>query len=665
MSLSKETIFLRLLNDDDKQAVLLTAVEAVCAGDSLSGIVYTVDPESFQQVPGSPFAYWVSERVRKLFNELPPFESEGRAVKQGLATADDFRFVRAWWEVAPAKILTGTVETTPEEFRRQTFYGKKWAFFAKGGPYSPYYADLHLVVNWERDGSEIRSFVDPDTNRTFSRPQNIDFYFRPGLTWSYRTHRLCLQELPKGVVISVRGSGLYADLKTLHIWLGLGNSRLLDFLVKVTLGREDHPQFDQGDLKLMPFPKFDASSSEELSRLALEGLQNEKQIASSREESLTFTIPALLQMCGSTLADSSSAWQMHIDAAAYKRAENERRIDRIAQRLYAVDSESEMKQIGSGSSPVCLSDSPDADADGYAAGESSISEVQVHTADVISYMLGCVFGRWDVRLATGEREAPPLLDPFAPLPACSPGMLTGEDGMPARKTPPNYPLRIDWDGILVDDPDHDDDIVKCVRDLFILIWKDRAEAIERETCEIFGVGDLRDYFRKPTAGGFWSSHISRYSKSGRKAPIYWLLQSSRKNYALWLYYPRLDRDLIHKARLNYVEPKLRLEENRLAQLKADRANAGVAGREAKQIEKQLERQEALLTELHDFHDKLKRAAELNLTPDLDDGVVLNIAPLWELVPWAEAKKYWQELMAGKYEWSSIGKQLRERGLVRE
>ena len=49
---------------------------------------------------------------------------------------------------------------------------------------------------------------------------------------------------------------------------------------------------------------------------------------------------------------------------------------------------------------------------------------------------------------------------------------------------------------------------------------------------------------------------------------------------------------------------------------------------------------------------------------VNDGVVLNIAPLWELVPWREAKKYWEELLDGKYEWSSIGKQLREKGLVK-
>ena len=239
-------------------------------------------------------------------------------------------------------------------------------------------------------------------------------------------------------------------------------------------------------------------------------------------------------------------------------------------------------------------------------------------------------------------------------------------GAVAQPTIPDseYPLRIDWDGILVDDPDHPDDIVRRVRDVLELLWGERAGAIEQEACEILGVSELRDYFRKPAAGGFWLDHVRRYSKSRRKAPIYWLLQSSKKSYGLWLYYHRLDKDLLFKALVNYVEPKIRLEEGKLEGLRAQRAAAGTSGREAKQIERQLDRQEAFLAELYDFRDKLRRAADLGLEPDLNDGVILNIAPLWELVPWKEAKATWEELLAGKYEWSAVGKQLREKGLVK-
>ena len=49
--------------------------------------------------------------------------------------------------------------------------------------------------------------------------------------------------------------------------------------------------------------------------------------------------------------------------------------------------------------------------------------------------------------------------------------------------------------------------------------------------------------------------MSRYSKSRRKAPIYWLLQSSKKNYALWIYYHRLDKDILFKARHERRRPE--------------------------------------------------------------------------------------------------------------
>jgi hypothetical protein len=226
-----------------------------------------------------------------------------------------------------------------------------------------------------------------------------------------------------------------------------------------------------------------------------------------------------------------------------------------------------------------------------------------------------------------------------------------------------YPISIAWEGILVDDPSHRYDHILSLREVFDVIWEGQGAQIEKETCEILGIKDLRDYFRKPGKGGFWDDHIARYSKSRRKAPIYWLLQSSKKNYAIWLYYHRLDKDILSKALVNYVEPKIRLETTRLETLLSDKAAAGESSKDGKRLAKDAERQEDFLSELRDFEDKLRRAANLHLDPDLNDGVVLNIAPLHELVPWKEAKKYWDELLAGKYEWSAIGKQLREKGLV--
>ena len=158
----------------------------------------------------------------------------------------------------------------------------------------------------------------------------------------------------------------------------------------------------------------------------------------------------------------------------------------------------------------------------------------------MSYVVGPLVGRWPRQAdrSSWNDSRGCVFDPYLTL-------------QPGR----NGSTIVRQDGIIPDDPDHSDDIVRRVREVLELIWKDRADAIEKEACEILGVKELRDYFRKPGKGGFWDDHVSRYSKSRRKAPIYWLLQSSKKNYGLWLYYHRLDKDILFKARQNYVEPE--------------------------------------------------------------------------------------------------------------
>ena len=254
-------------------------------------------------------------------------------------------------------------------------------------------------------------------------------------------------------------------------------------------------------------------------------------------------------------------------------------------------------------------------------------------------------------------------------------MLQGDDGLPLLTAPPGYPLRIGSDGIIPDDEHHPEDVIRRVREVLELIWKDKAASIEKEACDILGVKELRDYFRKPGKGGFWDDHVSRYSKSRRKAPIYWLLQSSKKNYGLWLYYHRLDKDILFKTVQpgGPVQTKISLEQTKLGTLRTQKTDLGAA-KGVKKLDKDIEKQELFVAELQDFEAKLRRAANLDFgkdldsgvvyDPDLNDGVVLNIAPLWELVPWKEAKNYWDALLAGEYEWSSMGKLLRKKGLVK-
>jgi hypothetical protein len=237
--------------------------------------------------------------------------------------------------------------------------------------------------------------------------------------------------------------------------------------------------------------------------------------------------------------------------------------------------------------------------------------------------------------------------------------------LPRPCLPVSMARYLDGPSVLVDCIGDANDIVGSLARSIEELWGEYGPHIERELCESLRVSQLREYFRKHTRGGFWDDHLRRYSRGHRKAPIYWLLQSSKRSYALWLYYHRLDKDLLFKALWNYVEPKIQQQVNLLKELRVQYASVGDSTKKAREFAKDIEKQEDLLFELQDFEERLRRVANLNLVPDLNDGVALNIAPLYELVPWSEAEKYWKELLEGKYEWSSIGKQLREKGLVRE
>jgi hypothetical protein len=273
----------------------------------------------------------------------------------------------------------------------------------------------------------------------------------------------------------------------------------------------------------------------------------------------------------------------------------------------------------------------------------------------LSYSVAVTFGRWDIRYATGEQAAPELPDPFAPLPVCPPGQLQNAQGLPARleDVPAAYPVRIPWDGILVDDPNHPLDIERRVREVIEIIWSGKeggptAEAIEHEACEILGVKSLRDYFRKPAA--FFADHLKRYSKSRRQAPIYWPLSTKSGSYTLWLYYHRLSNDTLYAAVTQFVEP--RIEE-------AKRAHARLHEKgdaRSKLEDKTYEETTQLIGELATFREELLRIAGF-WKPNLNDGVLITAAPLWSLFAlntWQKKlKETWQDLEKGKYDWAHL------------
>jgi hypothetical protein len=679
--MSNNSFFFRLLDSpiDSKGADLLQQITLQNQG-AHSDKTYPANPDAFGSIPGSPFAYWTDPKIRELFKTMPRLEQDGRIARVGLSTKDDFRFLRLFWEVDSIEL------------------GKIWFDFTKGGPFSPYFCDLHLVVDWENDGIRLKAFAEQRSKEIFgtgswSRWINSrEYYFRQGLTWPSRTNGFSVRILPQNSLFSVKGPAIFVpndDESYLLGLLAILNSSLFSSLLTLQLARTELAQsYEVGIIQQSPIPSGFKNAQEELSEIALESYKLVRVPFIHQETTHVFQLPRLISVEFSNLTEPIKASEEQ-ERIRQKRLENlQASIDTQVTVLYGMNIGKQINTDDIASSSV-ITPSPEEDQQPkheYDEDEdedlSPVLRPSSLVSDLLMWCLGVAFSRWDVRFALEPDLLPALGSPFDPLPCCSPGMLLSPDGLPATpgnivseawlRARPNvldlpttvngeetiadheYPLPIAWDGILVDDPDHPRDIVTAVRRALRLVCKDHADSLEQEACQILEVPDLRTYFRDPRL--FFNYHIKRYSKSRRKAPIYWMMQSARRGYAIWLYYPRLNPDLLFRAGREYVDAKISLETERLNELQL--ARAGLAGTSLKAREKQVARQADLVNEVKAFGKELDRVALLEIKPDLNDGVLLNIAPLHNLVPWKEAEKAWNELAGGKYEWSSIAKQIK-------
>src|SRR5262249_28345875 len=137
--------------------------------------VYQIRTDEFLQVPGAPFAYQSSETLRAAFANFPLIADVANP-RQGLATANDARFLRLWYEVSRARVGFGMASRADAKTS-----GRKWFPFNKGGSFRRWYGNIEHVVNWERDGREIRTTTG-EGGRVKARPQNMDFYFHPAVS---------------------------------------------------------------------------------------------------------------------------------------------------------------------------------------------------------------------------------------------------------------------------------------------------------------------------------------------------------------------------------------------------------------------------------------------------------------------------------------------------
>jgi hypothetical protein len=360
-------------------------------------------------------------------------------------------------------------------------------------------------------------------------------------------------------------------------------------------------------LKSLPFPDIEAASLV-LSTLAERAWRLRRATFTVDETARPFLLPAYLRP---RLGD----FDPPTIKAELSRIQSE--IDAIAFDLYGF-SEADRQAAGGGEGAADASADEDEAEDDEAEAEDQASSMDA----LLSWCVGVAFGRFDWRLATGEREAPPEPDPFDPLPAKSPGMLP--DGAEPFHVHP---------GILVDDPGHPHDLAHLVEEVLARV-------------DVAAPNNVRRWLQRD----FFPFHLQRYSKSRRKAPIYWPLATASGSFALWVYYPSLGSQTLYTAVNDFIEPRLKQVDGDLSALRSK------GSARTRDDERRFESLQALDLELIELRDTLLRLAP-TYRPDQDDGVQISAAPLWPLFrhkPWQKVlKETWAKLEKGDYDWAHL------------
>ena len=560
---------------------------------------YTANQDDFAKIPGSPVAYWVSSAMRGLFEEAQTINQHGKSL-QGTVTGDNDRFMRLWFEVDDCKFSILSVKDKTA----------KWFPYCKGGEFRRWYGNMSHVINWEDDGFDIRHFCDA-SGKLRSRPQNTNYFFREGITWSSLTGGLFggryLDE--KNTFSDIGPLIVLNDVSEMPVVLAYVNSKVFQEILDICCTGLHYQNGVIGKL-----PCIDSSKApNQVIGMTENCIQISRADWDSFETSWDFKKHPLLRNV-STISEAFTQWQAECEERFNQLKANEEELNRIFIDIYGLQDE--------------------------LTPEVEDKDVTVRKADLqrdikslLSYAVGCMFGRYSIYkdglLFAGE---PYSLQAFADKLNDRPGTISAEELQRAYRN----------EGVVVDEmffPDADnvipitdeeyldDDIVsRLCAWLKAVYGADTLEANLDYIAKALGNkgSTSREIIRNYFLNDFFKDHCQTYSVTGSgKRPIYWLFDSGKQNgFKALIYLHRYTPDTIGNLRVDYLHKMQRVYESEIGRMQ-DMIDHSTNSREVAVSTKRKEKLQKQLKECRDYDEMIAHLALNRIELDLDDGVKVN------------------------------------------
>ncbi len=573
------------------------------------GWFFEAVPDSFHTIPGSPIAYWVSERFRDVFAIGTPL-GELVEARQGLGTANNDLFLRRWWEVDIEKCGFGM--SSREEALQS---GKKWFPCNKGGPFRKWYGNQEYLINWQQDGRAIRAFGTEDGGRPRSVVRNPDYYFREALTWSLVTSGpTSFRLIDRGSIHDTAGHSAFSfSIVARSLLAGYCNTPI----VKPIVGTLNPTlNFQIGDFVKLPFIQ---NTNDQLAHAVIRNVDVLSKIArrdwNASEHSWDFQSNSILGPSSnhhSTIESSYHVWiaENKDTVAETKRLEEEN--NRLFIETYGLTAELSpevpIEEITLTVNPAYRYRRDR----GLTESERWARFRRDTTAEIVSYAVGCMMGRYSL-------DEPGLAYTRSDGTGFDPHLYS------------SFPA--DDDGIvpITDDAWFEDDAANRFIKFVATAW-DPAHLEENlsfvaKSLSSTRADSSRDTLRRYFATGFYKDHLATY----KKRPIYWLFTCGRgRAFQCLVYLHRYNEGTLARMRTEYVIPLQGLIASRIHQLGQD-VNATTIRARRRRLDKEREKLSRQQEELRTFDEKLRYFADMRIRLDLDDGVKVNYGKFGDLL----------------------------------